>query len=586
MIPFLLIVPLIIAMALIGIIPSQSMPKYLALIASLASLGLLFLVPYGVYNLDWFTVGNTGIGISSSINPVSMLLLVVVLLVAPIVFLYSLGFMRKPSEQRRFYIEMLAFEAAMLVFAMSGNYITLFIAWEFLSLMSYLLIGFYHQREEASRAARKAITIVLLGDLAILAALVILWNATGSFSFAALPSNPVSLYAAASLLMIAIFTKSAQFPFQEWLPDAMEGPTPVSAFLHSATMVKAGIFALIILYPLFSAAHMLSVFLWVGIITVILSTLNASKEKQIKRVAAYSTVQELGLMMIAVSIGAITAGIYFFLMQSFYKSLIFFSAGAVMESSGEEDLEKTSGLGQNKLVYLTTLFGVLSLVGFVPFSGFFAAIGIGSSATSIPIYIFLSVIGFSTSFFMFRWLFMASKKSSNPKAERAYATIPRSMVIAMAILAILTLAGSVGFFYLPRFLNVQNFYLNGFLGSLHANFYDPIIETALAILGLLASYIVFVHNKKLYNSLIPIVYNSAAMNWLYSYFARLVYWFAEGVGSFDAYVNDSFDDIGKAIRLSGSGIRRFAVGDINLYVAVFSLALVAVLSYAFITGAL
>jgi len=588
-------VPLLLAMALISVLGyrNSKYARWIALLGSLASLVLLYFISYGSYSLSWFSIGTASISISSVITPINMLLLFIVLLVAPLVFVYSFGFMKVPSEQRRFYLEMLAFESAMLVFAMSGDFITLFIAWEFLSLMSYLLIGFYHQKETASRAARKAMTIVLIGDIALLASMIILWDAFGSLSFAAIFSsintNIPSLYVAVLLLIVAILTKSAQFPFQEWLLDAMEGPTPVSAFLHSTTMVKAGVFALVLLYPLFFATRTLPVLFAFGVITVILSTLNALKETQIKRVIAYSTVQELGLMIVAASTGSIIACLYFFLVQSFYKALLFFSAGSVMETSGEEDLRRASGLRQNRLVYITTLFGVLALAGFVPFSGFFANAAIGSSLISNAyIYTIISLVGLSTSFFIFRWFFLASKKPKSSKIEVAYRTLPKTMILSMLILAILALAGSAAFFYLPGFLGSQSYYLSAFIkpGGLSIGFYDAILETAVAILGVLVSYIIFVHNKSLPSSISSVVYNSGFVNWLYNYFAKLVSGFSEGVVLFDVWVGDLFEDLGKAVELLGRAIRRFSVGNINLYVAIFSLAVVLGFLYVYLYGGL
>lgn len=596
MIPFLLIVPLLAAMALICLLGHRDpeSPKYIALLGSLVSLGLLYYISYGSYSLHWFSVGGMSVSITSSISPVNVLLLFIVLLMAPIIFIYSFGYMKLQSEQRRFYLEMLAFEAAMLIFAMSGDFITLFIAWEFLSLMSYLLIGFYHQRESANRAARKALTMVLIGDIAILAAIVVIWNGYGSFSFAAIFSNLGSnlpyLYAASILLAIAILTKSAQFPFQEWLPDAMEGPTPVSAFLHSSTMVKAGIFMIVLLYPVFLITNMLYALFLIGMVTVILSTLNAMKETEIKRVIAYSTVQELGLMMIAASSGAILACLYFFLVQTFYKALLFFSSGSIMQASGESDLRQASGLKQNKLVYFTTLFGVLSLAGFIPFAGFFASSALSSSLiTNVYAYVLISLVGLSTSFFIFRWFFMASKKPQATKVEIAYQTLPKAMIFGMLALAVLVILGSAAFFYLPGFLGSQSYYLTNImhLRPLSISFYDALLETAGAILGVLISYVVFVHNKNLKQSLLSaMVYNSRTVNALYGYFATLVYWLSEGVALFDLYVSDFFDDIGIATVLSGKAVRRFSVGNINLYVTIFSLALVLGFAYVYFAGAL
>ena len=584
MLPFLLIAPLVLAVALIALLPSNSLPRYLALAGTVASLVLLLFVHYGAFDVGWFSIGGASMGFSASITPVSMLLLAIVLLIAPAIFFYSFGYMKKPSEQRRYYIEMLIFETAMLVFAMSGNYITLFAAWEFLSLMSYMLIGFYKEKTSAARSARKAISTVLIGDIAIIAAIAIIWTATGSFSIGAIPSNPEYLLAAALLLCVAILTKSAQFPFQEWLPDAMEGPTPVSAFLHSSTMVKAGVFAFIILYPLFSAAHILYLFMILSAITILISTLGAAKEMQIKRVIAYSTTQELGLMIFAASIGSITAALYFFLVQSFYKSLLFFSSGAVMEATNEESLDKTAGLRENRLIFLTTAIGVLSLAGFVPFSGFFGSIGISSSATSFAVYAFLSIIGFSTSFFIIRWVLLASKKTENDEAKLAYRRMPKSMIASMVFLAMLAILSSAAFFYMGSFLSSSAYYLQKYMTVLGFKPYDIVIETVLAFLGLFVSYYAFSHKKRIAGPLTHIIHNSDVFNILYFYSAEAILVVSEGISIFDRSLSGAFEGLGIGTALLGKEMRRLVAGDINAYVFVLIVTAVAVLWYVYALG--
>ncbi len=594
MTPFILLFPILLAMGIITTVRylAARYAKYIALAGSLASLALLPLVGYGSYSLTWFSFSGISIGISSVIAPLNMLLLAIVLIVAPIILFYSFGFMQTLSEQRRFYIEMLGFEAAMLLFAMAGDLVTLFIAWEFLSLLSYLLIGFWHTRESASRAARKAITIVLIGDIAVLASIAIFWSLYHSLSLIAIlsgtPSNMIYLYLAAILMIIAIITKSAQFPFQEWLPDAMEGPTPVSAFLHSTTMVKAGVFAMLLLYPLFYATKTLWILVLLGGITAVLSTLNAMKETQIKRVIAYSTVQELSLMIIAAGSGAIVACLYFFLAQSFYKALLFFSSGSAMKASGEEDLNKVSGLGANRLLYITTIFGVLALAGFIPFAGFFINLGIGSSLLSnVYAYALISLISLSTSFFIFRWFLLASKKPLTIKTELSYSALPKSMLYSSAIVLAFLLLSSFAFFYLPNFLS-SSFSIQSFkFAAPNISYFDAVIETCIVAIGALASYLIYKKKKSLRNAaLIYTVYNARLVNGAYAHFSKYFCGFAEGFMTLDSYINDAFDGLGKMTILSGEELRKVTSGSINLYLAVFSIMVVILLSYIYFSGVL
>ncbi len=596
MIPFLIILPLAISMAAIALIgPSRGRyAKYLALCGSVASLGMVHFIGYGSYAVKWLAVAGFTLSITSLVTPISLMLLCVVLIIAPIILLYSFGYMTTPSEQRRFYLEMLAFEAAMLAFSISGDFVTLFISWEFLSLISYLLIGFWQRRERSSAAARKAITMVLIGDLAILAAMAIIWNVLGTFSFAAIfaghLASSVPLYAASVLLIVAVITKSAQFPFQEWLADAMEGPTPVSAFLHSSTMVKAGVFMVILLYPLFVLTHSTSLLTALSIITIILSTMNAAKETQIKRVIAYSTVQELGLMILAASSGALLACLYFFLIQSFYKALLFFSAGSAMEATGKDDLREISGMRSNRLVYITTIVGVLSLAGFIPFSGFFSSIGLGASLSyNLLIYAFISVIGFGTSFYIFRWLLMASKKPSSDSITEAYAQLPRSMMAAMTIMAVLALASSAAFFYLPAFLGSHATYLSGAMdkGAISIGLGGAALETLLAALGAMAGYLVYRSRKSLRSALLTaIAYNKTTINAFYAGFAAFFLWLSSGFAAFDTYLDTLFEDAGRSAIFAGERLRKASSGDINLYLALLSISFVAILSFAYLLGAL
>lgn len=593
MLPLIILLPLLIALLLIALVRNSGYAGRIALLGSIASLLLLRFVGYGVYSVGWLGFGGYLFGITVMVAPINLLLLFIVLLIAPIIFLYSMGFMNIRSEQKRFYIEMLAFEMSMLAFAMSGSFITLFISWEFLSVTSYLLIGFWNGRERATRAARKAITIVIIGDLALLASIVIIWSAFGSLEFLTIFSGSnagtPALYAAAILLAIAILTKSAQFPFQEWLPDAMEGPTPVSAFLHSTTMVKAGVFAAVILLPIFAETHTTSLLSVSSLITVVLATMNALKETHIKRVIAYSTVQELGLMLLAISNGAVLAAMYFFFAQSFYKALLFFGAGAAMNATGTEDLGETSGMWNNRLIYVSTAFGVLSLAGFVPFAGFFADLGIGSSLLgNTAIYAVISFIGLLTSFYIFRWFFLNTKVQRNYKIGINYQTQPRSMTYSMALLAALTLAASAFFFFMPKFLGGgTRYYLTSLLnGTLRIDAVDASVVMTVAVIGAALSYLVYKKGESInrYRALGSVIYNSAMVNEAYIVFSKLVYEVAEGAALFDLYLNDFFDDFGKAFLRSGYAIRRASVGDINAYALLLSAVLLIMLAYAYLAG--
>ena len=221
MLALIVLLPLVVAAFYVATLKGRdaAKAKYAAIAGSAAALALILTVSYGISAVPWFSVGSNSVGIVVSVTPLSYLLLLIVLAIGLLVFIYSAGYMDKLSEQRKYYIEMLVFEASMAAFAVSGNFILMFMAWEMMSLTSYLLIGFWHQREQANSAARKAITIVFIGDVAFLAAIALFWSLFGTLQFSQLlplaASSSPRLYAAVLLLLIAVFTKSAQFPFQE-----------------------------------------------------------------------------------------------------------------------------------------------------------------------------------------------------------------------------------------------------------------------------------------------------------------------------------------------------------------------------------
>ncbi len=579
----MLLLPLLVAIFAIATKRDFANAKYIAFAGSILSLLLFPAIDSGVNSTNWFTINGTTITITTSVTPLSSLLLLLVLLIGPLIFVYSFGFMTLPSEQRRYYMEMLAFEAAMLSFAMAGDFILLFIAWEFLSLTSYLLIGFWHGRERALAAARKTITIILIGDIALLAAIVIFQNAFGTLVFNSIISNIASVgisKIAVVFLLIAIISKSAQFPLQEWLPDAMEGPTPVSAFLHSTTMVKAGVFLALVLFPLLYAANMLLPLLAIGAVTIAVSVYGALRETHIKRVLAYSTVQELGLMLVAIASNALLAAIYFFLAQSFYKALLFFSSGAAMKANDSENLNEISGIKRNKIVYFTTLFGILSLAGFIPFDGFFANLGIGSAfSTNLIAYVLISFMGLATSFYIFRWFFMQDKKTTNKKVSLTYDSIPNSMTYPMVVLAVACLAVSVIFF------SLTNMFANSIATGLPLgiNTLEIGVESIAAVIGAAVGYYMYKSRKKKLLASVKIgpltnkVYSAVFLNATYNHVAEFVGVLGTGFAYFDLKLNELYDFTGHVvIRFSGV-TSRLATGSINLYIALFAAGVLVLL---------
>ena len=584
MMAIIILLPLLAAIAAISLLKDHSMAKYIAIGGAVASAAMLPLVGYGSNTVSWLAIGKLSISLTFSVTPLNLMLLALVSAIAILVLVYSSGYMDSPLEQRRYYIEILAFQAAMSVFAVSGNFIVLFIAWEFLSLTSYLLIGFWNGRESANRAARRALTMIFIGDLALLGSIILFWHVFGTFGFAQILSSVASrggidTTLAVLLLLTAIFTKSAQFPFHEWLIDAMEGPTPVSAFLHSSTMVKAGVFVVILLYPLFLIPGIRIIILIFGLATAIISTLAATREMHIKKVVAYSTIQELSIMLVAVSSGAVLAAIYFFFVQSFYKALLFFSAGVITKSTGKDKLNEISGLRSNKLVYIATLFGVLSLAGFIPFSGFFSNAEVSTALYSnLAVYAIMSGLSILTSFYIIRWLSYGAKGTKDTAVQTRYIGLPNSMVYPMAVLGVLTVAASAAFLYLGGFLNYGGYLAYLPIQSVASiSMTDGVLFTVLIAIGAALSYNVYYKNRtKSGNKAFDrIIYTRQAMELGYGLISRVTYGLSAGIAEFDSYLNEGFDRIGRMTVRSGYGIRRLSVGNINSYALIFIIGMLA-----------
>ncbi|MDE1869606.1 MAG: NADH-quinone oxidoreductase subunit L [Candidatus Micrarchaeota archaeon] len=579
------VVPLLVAVALLAILRRESRAiKAIALIGSVTPLliGALLMNQVGTtQTINWFGVNSLQFTITATLMPINFLLYLLVSIIAPLVILYSIGFMNVLSENKRFYIEMLVFEAAMITFSISGNFLLLFIAWEFLSVTSYLLIGFWNYKESANYAARKTITIILLGDVALLAAIAIFFVTYSTLDFnsiisaAAAQGVSASALAALTLVLIAIFTKSAQFPFQEWLSAAMEGPTPVSAFLHSSTMVKAGVFLLLVLFPLYSGTKLMPVIEIVGALTALIGIGNALVGTHVKRVLAYSTVEELGLMLFAIGIGAYSAAVYFFFAQTFYKALLFFYAGSLMRANQSEDIREMRNASRDKLVFASALFGVLSLAGFVPFSGFFANVGLESSAANAYTYGFLLIVDILVSLFIARWFFIPLKKATNRvvagKISMNYDVIPLAMRLPIFILAILCLAGSYFVSYVSGISGAmaQYGYPAGAAASFNIN--DAAGETALVIIGIAAMF--FIYRKGYGESRRfavgkAILGNGELFNEIYHYAATFAFYVAGAFEFVDSEINAIFDTFGRAVSGFGGIVRRMETGSVNLYAIV------------------
>ncbi len=442
--------------------------------------------------LQWFAFGNNSITLGFNTAPLNVLLFTIVAIIAPLVIFYSDGYMNNAADRKRFFAEMLAFELSMLLFALAGNMITLFIAWELLSVVSYLLIGFWNNLSGAPEAARHAITVVFLGDVALLAAVAMSVSAFGSVEFSilftSLLASPAMLLAFSLLLLIAIATKSALFPFQSWLPDAMAGPTPVSALLHSSTMVKAGIFLALLAFPIITQSGIGKLLTLICAATMAIGAAGLLLSGNIKRALAYSTLEELGLMGFVIGLGSYPAALFLFFAQSFYKALLFLYSGALTSVTKNYELSKITYANAYLPLFVSGIFGALALSGMPPFNGFFANILIDSALSGIITKAFLLFVLFALSFGIFLWLLKPTKKSisqaAGARTKLFYSFLPGSMILPIIVLAALSLFSS--FFY-------QKIAGTG-INVVSLNVASGATYTLVAILGIMLAYAV---NKNL-----------------------------------------------------------------------------------------
>src|SRR6266496_4077024 len=341
-----------------------------------------------IQNFTWFTFGEQTLRLGFVLDPLAAAMLVMISLVGLCIFVFSVGYMAEDKNFTRFFAYMSFFSGAMLGLVIANSLLLLFIFWELVGLASYLLIGFWIERPSAAGAAKKAFITTHIGDMGFFLGMLWLYNRSGTLLFydsgnGCLESAGLALLgASATFIALLIFCgavgKSGQFPLHVWLPDAMEGPTPVSALIHAATMVAAGVFLVARVYPLFSLGAIngvtpsLTVVVWVGVVTALMASLIALAQFDIKRILAYSTVSQLGLMMVSLGVGGVAAGIMHLIAHGFFKALLFLGAGSVIHGlHHEQDIRKMGGLRRlMPVTFLTYAVGMMALSG-VPifFSG-------------------------------------------------------------------------------------------------------------------------------------------------------------------------------------------------------------------------
>ncbi len=439
----------------------------------------------------WFHVGDLEVPFSLRLDGLQAVMAVVVAAVAFLVHLYSVGYMHGDRDVSVYFAELSLFTAAMLLLVLSSNFFLLYLAWELVGASSYLLISFYFERPAAAAAGKKAFLTTRIGDLGLLIALFsIVWQ-TGSldydtvFAWAATPGFQGAWAVAIPLLVFAgAVGKSAQFPLHVWLPDAMEGPTPVSALIHAATMVAAGVYLVARAYPLFEAAPAaLDVVAYIGAFTALMSATVAVTQSDIKKVLAYSTISQLGFMMAALGAGAPEAGVFHLFTHAWFKALLFLGAGSVIHATGRQTVQELGGLVRTMPVTAWTFaVGGLALAGIPPFAGFWSKEEVlGSLLAHQPVLaVALLLASFLTAVYigrLFLLVFLGRPRLADDARARGHES-PWVMTVPLLVLATASLvSGFFGAGFLGQ--RLQHFLSIGAAGAEAQG--TPVWFTALAI---------------------------------------------------------------------------------------------------------
>jgi len=459
--------PIVVALLILGIGKTARMTSaILAVIGQLAALtmSIFAFVPTlhthgfrAVENFTWFTFGDQSLRIGFVLDPLAAAMMLMITLVGLCIFVFSIGYMHEDKNFSRFFAYLSFFSGAMLGVVVANSLLLLFISWELVGLASYLLIGFWIERPSAAAAAKKAFITTRIGDMGFFVGILWLYHQSGTLVFydnghgclepAALAAIGSSVTLVALLIFCGAVGKSGQFPLHVWLPDAMEGPTPVSALIHAATMVAAGVFLVARVYPIFSVGAIdgvtpsLEVVVWIGVITGLMAALIAVAQSDIKRILAYSTVSQLGLMMVSLGVGGVAAGIMHLLAHGFFKALLFLGAGSVIHGlHHEQDIRKMGGLRKlMPITFATYAIGMMALSG-VPFffSGGWTKEEILHATehwpqSHVPHYLMLAGV-ILTALYMTRqviYVFFGQPRAASSHAHES----PRVMTIPLILLA-------------------------------------------------------------------------------------------------------------------------------------------------------
>ena len=552
--------------------------------------------PY-VMKALWAQIGDVKLTMGVLIDPLAAMMLVIVTLVSLLVYIYSVSYMEHDEGMGRFFAFISLFSAAMLGLVVSVNFLQLYVFWEGVGLCSYLLIGFYYHKVSAREAAKKAFITTRIGDFGMLVGILLVQMVFGTMDFIELRMLvPPYVLAAGTgfltviglLLFMGAIGKSGQFPLHVWLLDAMEGPTPTSALIHAATMVAAGVYLVARAFFIFSESPFVMDFIaGLGAFTALFAAIIAVTQRKFKSVLAYSTISQLGYMMLAVGVGAFSASMFHLMTHAFFKAMLFLCAGAVMHALHDEtDITKMGGLWKKMpLTFAAMLVGVLAIAGIPPFSGFFSKDEILAAVmhASTPLYVMATVTSFLTAFYMARLLILAFLGESRSKYEAH--EVDAFMRWPMIMLILLTLvSGAWGYF------GGFSVWVNeGVPHHETINWTVAGTSTVLALLAFAAAYQIYGRHslraemrQRSFGFLYRVVYNKFYIDELYGYVReRLVY----GTALILKWVDEKiFDNImiglGAYALATSDLLTESANGQAQRYVVVFYTGVLILLCYA------
>ncbi len=588
---YALLLPLASAIAItLFTLRSKALSSFLSIAAVIGSFVCSCLIfsqsGIDIPEFTWIDFGEVfKVPVGFTLDNLSKTMLVLVSGIGSLIHIYSLGYMRDDEGKSRYFAALSLFMFAMLGIVLANNFVMLFIFWELVGFTSYVLIGHWFYRDAAADAAKKAFITTRIGDFGFMLGILMVWMGTDSVVFTQiaqrlwiLTSHPAFLTIAALLLFCGAVGKSAQFPLHVWLPDAMEGPTPISALIHAATMVAAGVYMLVrVAFIIQASPTALLVIAWVGTITAVMAALIATQQNDIKRILAYSTLSQLGYMVMAVGLASNEAAIFHLFTHAFFKALLFLAAGSVIVMlHHEQNIWKMGGLSRNlPITFLTFVIGALALIGCPPFSGFFSKDAILALAyeRNMPIFVVGLFTAFLTAFYVMRLLVIVFFGKSRSEIARKSGESPLVMTGPLIVLALLATIGGFTFF-------ARNFLALPI--EKEVAFLVPALAIAVLILGsglAIATYRNRTSEPLDFELLRDKFYFDEFYNWLIDCTQELL---ARICAFFDRWIIDAGVVGGTSSSAWGIGalLRLAQVGNLQAYLFLFGLGIVVLIYFA------